>query len=132
MSAKPQPDVTALNAPFWEGTSQGELRIRKCGHCNARFRFTHAWCPNCWSGNLGWEVASGRGTVATYSVVHLAPHAAFEDVAPYVLALVDLDEDVRMMCNIVGCDPKEVRIGMRVRVMFEDRGGIMLPQFTPG
>jgi uncharacterized OB-fold protein len=131
MSAKPKPDIHALNAPFWEGTAKGELRIRHCASCGARFRFTHAWCPSCWSSVIGWEVASGRGTVATYSVVHLAPYAAFADIAPYVLALVDLEEGVRMMCNIVDCDPREVRIGMPVSVQFEDRGGTALPQFRP-
>ena len=131
MSAKPKPDITPLNAPFWEGTAKGELRICSCRRCDARFRFTHPWCPNCWSGDLGWEVASGMGTLATFSIVHLAPYAAFEDVAPYVLALVDLDEGVRMMCNIVGCDPRDVQIGMRVKVQYEDRGGVKLPQFTP-
>lgn len=131
MSAKPQPEINTLNAPFWEGTAIGELRVRHCAKCDARFRFTHAWCPNCWAADPGWEVASGRGMVATFSIVHLAPYEAFKDVAPYVLALVDLDEGVRMMCNIVECDPHDVHIGMPVSVVFEDRGGIALPQFRP-
>jgi hypothetical protein len=131
MSAKPQPEITPLNAPFWEGTAKGELRIRKCGKCGACFRFTHAWCPECWAADPGWEVASGRGRLATFSIVHLAPYAAFEDVAPYVLALVDLEEGVRMMSNIIECDPRQVSIGMELELIFEDRGGIALPQFRP-
>ena len=131
MTTKPLPDITAVNALFWEGTAAGELRVRRCRSCGARFRFVHEWCPSCWSSDIGWEAVSGRGRIATFTVVHTPPYPAFEDVVPFVLALVDLDEGVRMMCNIVGCAPENVRIGMPVAVTFEDRGGIALPQFSP-
>lgn len=131
MNAKPKPDITSLNAPFWEGTAKGELRIQHCDACGANFRFTHPWCPSCWAADPGWTVASGEGVVATYSVLHIAPFAAFQDSLPYVLALIDLKEGVRMMANVVECDPKDVRIGMPVNVIYEDRDGIALPQFRP-
>ena len=50
---------------------------------------------------------------------------------PYAIALVDLDEGFRMMANIVGADPARVAIGDRVRLVFEQRGEVALPQFTP-
>ena len=131
MNAKPLPDVTDLNQIYWEGTKKGELRIRECNVCKARFRFAHAWCPNCGDVDPGWTRASGKATVTHFSVVHRAPYAAFEDVVPYVLALVELEEGVRMMCNIIDCDPKTVRVGLPVTVTFEPRGDIALPQFRP-
>lgn len=131
MSAKPKPDITPLNAPFWEGAAQGEVRVQHCNKCGALFRFTHPRCLECWAGNLDWRVAKGTGIVATYTVLHVAPMQAFEDKLPYVLALIDLDEGVRMMANIVDCAPEDVEIGMPVSVMFEDRDGIALPQYRP-
>lgn len=131
MSAKPKPDITRLNAPYWDGTAKGELRIQHCNTCGANFRFTHPWCPSCWAADPGWIVARGTGVVATFSVLHIAPFAAFEDRLPYTLALIDLDEGVRMMANIVECDPKDVKIGMPVTVVYEDRDGVALPQFRP-
>lgn len=131
MSAKPKPHITSLNAPFWEGTAKGELRVQHCDACGANFRFTHPWCPSCWTQDPGFIVAVGTGVVATYTVLHVAPFAAFEDRLPYVLALIDLDEGVRMMANIVDCDPQEVHIGLRVSVTYEDRDGVALPQFKP-
>jgi uncharacterized OB-fold protein len=128
MTAKPIPKVTEMNRLYFEGCAKGELRLRRCGQCQARFRFAHEWCPKCWSLELEWVKASGLGKVSHYSIVYQPPSDAFE--APYVLALIDLDEGVRMMSN-VKCDPEEVRIGLPVKVMFERRGEISLPVFVP-
>ena len=132
MSDKPIPEITDYNREYFEGCAAGELRIRTCSACNARFRFAHAWCPECWSADLGWETASGKAQVTHFTVVHQAPSAAFQAEAPYVLALVDLAEGVRMMTNVTGCDPQTVHVGMPVMVAFEQRGGVALPVFRPG
>lgn len=131
MSGKPAPDITDLNRDYFEGTAQGELRVRHCSACDARFRFAHTHCPSCWSTKLGWERASGEGRVSHFSVVHQAPSPAFAEGAPYVLALVELDEGVRMMSNIIGCDPARVHVGMPVVLTFEKRGTVSLPMFRP-
>lgn len=131
MSEKPVPLISDKNREYFEGTKLGELRIRLCSKCDARFRFAHEWCPSCWSQELSWERASGHAKVGNFSVVHQAPTAAFAADGPYVLALVDLEEGVRMMTNIVGCDPESVHVGMDVTVTFEERGDVRLPVFTP-
>jgi uncharacterized OB-fold protein len=66
-----------------------------------------------------WVDASGGGTVYSYTVIRQNFSRAFRDLLPYVVALVDLDEGPRVMTNIVGCDPADVRIGARVDVHFE-------------
>lgn len=131
MSEKPLPAITDLNRDYFEGCALGELRLRRCLRCDARFRFAHSWCPRCWSADLGWDRAGGQGRVSHFSIVHQAPYEAFEDDAPYVIALVDLDEGVRMMTNIIGCDPRQVYVGMDVQVHFEPRGAVTLPMFRP-
>ncbi len=131
MTGGPLPEVTPVNQPFWDGTAIGELRIRTCKGCGTRFRFVSEWCPTCWSIDLGWEAANGRGKVAAMTVVHMAPYESVAERVPYVLALVELDDGPTMMCNVVDCDPATVTIGMPVQVTFEQRGDVRLPQFKP-
>jgi uncharacterized OB-fold protein len=130
MTAKPVPEITDFNRPYFEGCAQGELRVRTCRRCHHRFRFSHYLCPNCWSDDLGWEPVSGRGTVTHFTVVHQAPYPSFEADAPYVIVLVELEVGVRMMGNLLQCDPEEVRIGLPVRAVYEARGDVSLPMFV--
>ena len=61
-----------------------------------------------------------------------APHPGFVDDLPFVTAIVELQEGVRMMTNIVQCDPEQVTIGMPVRVVFEQvTEAVTLPKFRP-
>jgi uncharacterized OB-fold protein len=115
---RPRPLVTALTEPFWDGTRQGELRVQRCLDCD-RLRWTPlAACPGCWSERTAWEVMSGRGTVHAYTVVH-RPMDPLAFTAPYVLAVVELDEGPLMLTNIVDVNPEAVVIGMPVVVRFE-------------
>jgi len=131
MSEKLAPEINDTNRLYWEGTAVGELRLRHCKACGAKFRFNHGWCPQCGSDDMGHIVSSGRGVVTNFSVIHVPPYEAYAAEVPYALALVDLAEGVRMMANIVECDPATVSVGMSVELTFEDRGDVKLPQFKP-
>jgi len=131
MSIKPVPEITAVNHLFFEGTARGELRLRLCLACGARFRFSHPLCPNCWSHDLTYEVSSGQGVIESFTIIHMPPYEAFAADVPYVIALVMLQERVRMMANIIDIPPEQVSIDMHVNVFFELRGGVFLPQFRP-
>ena len=129
---KPVPVPTAESQEYWAGCKRHELLIQRCRSCG-RFQFyPRAVCTGCLSQDLEWAKASGRGTVYSYSVVYRAPSKAFAADAPYATAIVELEEGVRMMSNVVGCPPEEVRIGMPVEVVFEDVSDeIALPKFRP-
>ena len=128
---KPMPAPDADSAPFWRGCREHRLLLQKCGCCGA-FRFpAAAYCPNCWSDAAEWVEASGRGSVYSWIVVvHPVPGDMYRDEVPYVVALVDLEEGVRMPTNIVGCDPQEIEAGMAVTVEFDDvSADLTLPKF---
>jgi uncharacterized OB-fold protein len=74
---------------------------------------------------------SGHGWVFACTVVHQSPLPSYSGDLPYVLAIVRLDEGPQLMANIVGCDVEEVWVGMPVAVVFELRGDLKVPQFTP-
>jgi len=128
---KPVPEVQPWSEKFWEGTKQGKLLIQVCKDCHARIFYPRKFCPECWSGNLDWIEASGKATIFTYSTAYSMVEPKFADELPYTLAYVDLDEGIRMMTRIVDCEPEDVGFGMRVEVVYRERGGFFLPCFRP-
>ncbi len=126
------PVPTEEAAEFWAGCMQHELRLQRCAACN-KYQFPpQSFCRHCSGDSLNWVPVSGRGKVLSYTIVHWSPNPAYAADAPYSLALIQLDEGPRMLTNIVGCTPAEVRIGMAVAVVFERCGeDILLPKFKP-
>jgi uncharacterized protein len=117
---------------YWAAARRHELVFQQCDECG-RFRFyPRIVCPFCLSDKFQWRQSGGRGVIYSFTVIHRPPTPAFRDQVPYVLALIELPEGVRMMSNIIGCDPSQVRIGMSVTVTFEDVSEeITLPKFKP-
>ena len=114
---------------YWEGIEQGELRIQRCDVCARTVFYPRSICPHCHANQLSWIVATGKGTIYTYTVAHQA-YGAFASDAPFVIALVELAEGVRMMTRIVDAPREHVKIGARVQVSFETSAeGIKLPYF---
>lgn len=129
---KPIPAVTPWGMPFWEGTRQGKLMIQKCTDCNKYVFYPRLVCPHCFSDNLGWVQASGRGTVYSYTVVQSNAPSPFLADIPYVVAVIRLEEGVQMLSNIVGCDFDDLRCDMPVEVTFERlTDEFTLPKFRP-
>lgn len=85
---------------YWKAIESGRLTFQRCSHC------AHAWlpdrqaCPNCWQANSTREQASGKATVVSWVVYHVAFHPAFEGRLPYNVAIVQLAEGPRMVTNL--------------------------------
>jgi hypothetical protein len=112
----------AETRPFWEGIAEGELRVQRCSACGKAVFYPRAICPHCFADELTWFRAAGTGTIYSYTVAHRA-FGEFAAQAPFTVALVDLDEGVRMLTRIVDAEPGEVRIGARVRLEITSLGG---------
>lgn len=113
-SATLRPVVSQDTAFFWEGTAAGELRIQQCTSCGALRHPPGPMCPSCGADKPGHVVACGHGTVFSY-VVHHAPSVPGKKL-PFVVALVELDEGVRMLGELLDVDPADVRIGLPVEL----------------
>jgi uncharacterized OB-fold protein len=127
----PVPDP--VSAPYWDACRRHELRIQRCAACGL-FRFPPApLCPHCRAPEAQWVRASGRGKVYSWIVVvHPVPREIWGDKVPYVVALVELAEGVRLPTNIVECDSARIEAGMPVEVFFDDVApGVTLPKFRP-
>lgn len=101
---------------FWAGTRSGELRIQRCGQCGLLRHPPGPMCPECGATKRTYLVSEGRGEVFSFVVHHHPPVPGRE--LPYVVALVELDEGVRMLGELTGVPPADVRIGLPVEVEF--------------
>lgn len=129
MSPK-ESSVAPVEQPFIDGCHQGVLRLQRCTRCHRHQFYPRLVCGYCWARDLEWVSASGKGRIASFTVVRLAVSPAHE--APYVVALVDLKEGPRMMSRVTDCDPESVQIGAQVKVAFaETSDGAPLPVFEP-
>lgn len=131
---KPLPVITDLTRPFWTAAKNGKLVLQKCQKC-ATFNFhPKPWCIECGSRELVWTDAKPMGTVYSFTVSRTVAmnYQGWQKDLPVLLCLIDLDDGARMYAQVTHCTPEEIRIGMRVKVYFEDisdEAGI--PKFRP-
>jgi len=119
VKTRPLPVPTSITRPFWDAAKEHRLVIQYDPDAGAYQFYPRAVSMATGKRNLEWREVSGKGSVFSYTVTHV-PTAGFEDKAPYTIASIDLDEGVRMLANMVNVDPEAVKIGMRVRVCWED------------
>jgi uncharacterized OB-fold protein len=115
---RPVPDVTPDSERYWTAAAEGILLVRECQDCGLVYHYPRSLCPDCFSENVEWREASGRGEVYSFSTARTMSGWP-EDDLPLVLAYVELEEGPRLMTN-VDADPSAVEIGTRVTVEFRD------------
>jgi uncharacterized OB-fold protein len=126
------PTIEPETQAFWDAAKRGQLLIAHCLDCKRVHYYPRPHCVYCWSENVEQQPASGFGTLYTYSTVFMNDLPPFNERVPYVAAQVDLEEGVRVTTNMVDCSPKDLRIGMAVRLRFETiADGVAIPVFVP-
>jgi len=124
---RPLPRATAETKPFWDGCANGVVRYQSCARCGTVQLIPRALCAACQSRELVWRDSAGYGHVLSYTTVHRAPTPAFREEAPYVVALIDMEEGFRLMTNVAGSVAAPMVIGARVRIGFRDVESMALP-----
>lgn len=126
----PLPRPTSLSRPHWDGCKEGVLRVQRCRACGQFVFIPQPICTRCQADALEWVASSGRGTVYSHTVVHRPPRPVFP--APYVVAIIELEEGWHMLSNVVDCRPEDVHVGLPVEVTFRPMSdAISLPYFRP-
>lgn len=130
---KPLPEFRPETKPYWDACKKHELVLPRSRTTKEFFFYPRALSPGeDMSEDIEWAKASGKAKVWTYSIHHMGPTQAYKGEPPYVVALVETEEGIKMMTNIVDCDPNEVHIGMEVEVLFDDvTPDVTLPKFRP-
>ena len=106
--------------------------MQDCKDCGENIFYPKSLCPYCLSSNLEWFESSGKGKVYSYTVVERGAPEAFQGAVPYVLAVIDLEEGVRMLSWVLDCELEDVKCDMDVEVTFKDlTEDVALPMFRP-
>ncbi|HUS60854.1 MAG TPA: OB-fold domain-containing protein [Acidimicrobiales bacterium] len=129
MEPPADPDLQEL----WAGTRDKQLLLPWCRSCEKAFWYPRPICPHCLGDEIDWRPTPGRGVVHAVSVMHRPANPLMADKVPYAVVLVDLDEEVRLMSNMVNIDATSVEIGQRVQVTWEPLSdGRHIWLFEPG
>ena len=131
---KPLPRLVneAVSRPFWDAAKRHELVMPRCLNCSNMFFYPREQCPNCYSDNTEWVPVSGKGRVYSYTVVYQPANRAFQEEAPYIFAIVQLNEGPRIPTNLLECEIDGVELEMPVEVVFDDvTDDVTLVKFKP-
>lgn len=129
---KPLPHITEISKKFWQATKKHKLLIQRCPDCGKNVFYPKRYCPNCLSDRLEWIETKGRGKVYSFSVCLSNAAPGFENDVPYTVAVVDLEEGVRVLTHIIDCKQEDLKCDMEVEVVFDDvTEEITLPKFKP-
>jgi uncharacterized OB-fold protein len=127
---KPVPAVTPEMKPFFDAAKRHQLVVQRCTQCGTHRFPAREICSKCLSRTVDWVPVSGEGEVFSYNVMHQVYHPGFADEVPYAVVVIKLKEGAKMNSNLVGVKPHDIKIGMPVRVVFEDISEeITLPKF---
>lgn len=125
------PELNEQNADFWSAGGNGRLAFTRCQACRRYIHPSAPICDACRSREVALEPVSGRGVVLTFTVNRQPWVPAMRN--PFVLAIVELVEQhgLHVTTNIVNCELRDVRIGLAVRVLFEQCENVWIPVFEP-
>jgi uncharacterized OB-fold protein len=126
----PEPNITPLNAPYWDALKQGKLLYQHCKECGANWLPAREACPTCLSPDPEWSESAGEGTVESWVVYHTAYDDAFKDRIPYDVTLVTLKEGPRILTNVIDSEAgKLLRVGAAVHLAIQYEGELALARF---
>ncbi|MEX2446661.1 MAG: Zn-ribbon domain-containing OB-fold protein [Dehalococcoidia bacterium] len=129
---KPLPVVTELNRAHWDGADAHEFRVQRCSDCGHMQFPPIRNCTECLSETLEWVAARGTGSVYSFIVYHQGWLPGFLKQTPYNLAIVELDEGVRVITNILDIENEDIQVGMPVEAVYEEvQPGVTIPRFRP-
>lgn len=135
MATRLAPSVSPDTEFFWSGLADHKLLIQRCADCKTLRVPPRPMCGNCQS--LKWESieSTGRGTVYSFVMPQYPPLPFLQ--YPYVVALIELEEGVRIVSNLCDIEPAAIEVGLPVEVFYEKFEAIpsgdelVLHQFRP-
>jgi uncharacterized protein len=131
-AAVPRPEPTPTTAPFWDALRDERVLLQRCERCGAWVHHPRVRCSTCLSDALTWHEVPGTGVVHTFTVARYPTAPPFATEVPQLLAVVELDEGVRMTTTLVDVEPESVCVGLAVVPVFDHGSdGRTLLRFRP-
>ena len=121
-----------IEQEFWNRCQDGHLYFQRCGDCCTFRHLPRYMCAKCGSPEFSWERSTGKGTLFSWTVTHQALHPAFAEDLPFIAAVVELEEGVRMATRLIDCDRDTLELDLPVELDFEPISAeFRLPVFRP-
>ena len=120
-----------LNRAFWEQCQDGVLRLQRCDACGLFRHIPRTICPACGAHAWNWTPVCGEGTVFSYTVIRENYMPPFQELVPYVVAVVKLAEGAQLAAALLDVVPEQVTLDMPVKVVMRDAQGGKMPFFVP-
>lgn len=118
--------------PYWNGCREHRLMLPRCRSCGEFHFYPRPFCPRCREEDIEWCQSEGIGEVYTFAVVEQPIEKAYAPLIPYVIAIIELTEGVRMISHVIDHDPKKVVCGLKVEIDFREISpALTIPVFRP-
>jgi uncharacterized OB-fold protein len=126
--SRPVPEPTIDSKPYWDGLKERRLLLQQCGDCGLVRHYPRPMCAACHSLEVRWIESSRQGRLHSWTEVHHPFVPALRDEIPYVMATVELEEGVRLQCQMLGADSADLKIDLPVGIVFREvQDGLVLP-----
>lgn len=116
---KPMPLATKISAPFWQALKENQLKIQQCNHCDGWVFYPRNHCIHCFAHDLEWKQVSGEGTLYSYTLTRIPTMPEFSDEMPQALAVVELEQGVRINSTLIDVAEEDIKIGMALKAVFD-------------
>ena len=133
MPDRPLPVPTPTSQPYWDALRQHRLVLQHSPSTGQWVHYPRNLAPGTLADDLEWREVAGTGVVYTFTIAERPTAPAWQGASPQLIAVVELDEGPKVTTELVGIAPEAIRIGMRVRAVFDDVAGseVTLLRFTP-
>lgn len=126
----PKASVFVDTAPFWAAAQSGKLLVQYCKDTGKYQYYPRPVSVYTGKRNLEWREVSGKGVIYAHTVIRV-PGPGLEGRLPLLVAIVELDEGVRLIANILDASPEELSIGKRVQLAWDQLdGNVAYPAFS--
>ena len=128
-AGRPVPIPDEASQPFFDAAAKGQYLLKYCTVCNRHLAPQAELCDSCFTTDLEWREASGKGSIYSFVVNHQVIHPGFKDIGPYSVIIVELEEGPRVTSTFDGPN-EDIEVDMPVKVTFEDLGQVTVPKFA--
>ena len=121
--APPLPSITPITEPFWAALNAGTIQLQQCDDCGQWVFYPRSHCSACLSPNLTWKAVSGLGQIYSFTIARRPTAPQFAGMEPQFIAVVELDEGVRMNSVIVNAAETDLAVGAKVKPVLQQVDG---------
>ncbi|MCY4500810.1 MAG: Zn-ribbon domain-containing OB-fold protein [Alphaproteobacteria bacterium] len=126
--SRPMPGPSIDSKPYWDGLKECRLLLQQCGDCGAVRHYPRPMCAECHSLEVSWIESSRQGRLYSWTEVHHPFVPGFRDEIPYVMATVELEEGVRLQCQMLDAASADLGLDLPVEIIFREvQDGLVLP-----